>query len=289
MRDLISPKTRLELREYFVGTSLSIITDAFRTAGIRCNESFDPGLSGERRTLVEQYYNTLDFSRWDDVRKVISVLEHVLDDLEVVESGNDLYRKPHATAAKERLLRTLRRDGFEWSAGRLLPPPDLISISNIHDAIAGLDAPELSRQLTRLRDSVNDDPSLAVGTAKEMLETACKTILEERGMTPNSSWDVGDLLKETRKSLKLLPDDIPSAAKGAQTIKRLLSNLGQLGVGLSELRNLYGSGHGRTGGKRGISPRHARLAVGSATTLIQFLFETHQEREQDPECPEGHS
>lgn len=32
-----------------------------------------------------------------------------------------------------------------------------------------------------MRESVDEDPALAVGTAKELIETVCKTIMEERG------------------------------------------------------------------------------------------------------------
>jgi hypothetical protein len=278
-RELLSPKTRQNLREYFVGTSLAIIGDVFDAARIRCDRSYDPPVGGQRRTLVEQYYHTLDFSRWDDVKKLLVVYEGVLDDLEDALLSNDQYRRDQAKRDKESLLRLLRRDGFEWSNGHLVPPADLIGVSGLHDAVAALDAPELNRQVSRLRDSVNEDPGLAIGTAKEMLETTCKTILEARGVTLDRDWDVPALLKQTRKVLTLLPEDIPAAARGSDTIKRLLNNLGQIGVGLSELRNLYGSGHGRSGSTRGLSPRHARLAVGAVTTLVLFLFETHEERQ----------
>jgi hypothetical protein len=69
--------------------------------------------------------------------------------------------------------------------------------------VAGLDAPEINRQLGRLRESVNNDPALAVGTTKEMLETTCKTILNESDIEVDPNWDVGELLKQTRKALKL--------------------------------------------------------------------------------------
>lgn len=278
--ELISGSTRLAFREYFVGTTLSVIGDAFRAAGIKCASDFDPDLSGERRSLVEQYYHTLDFSRWDDVRRVLVVYEHVLDELEVGADATDHFRSEYAKQELEKLLRALRRDGIKWNDGRLIAPSHMITIANVHDAIAGLDAPELNRQVARLRDSVNDDPGLAVGTAKEMLETTCKTILEDTGVRVDPSWDATELLKQTRKILSLLPEDVPAAAKGAETIKRVLSNLGQLGVGLAELRNLYGSGHGRSGGAKGLSPRHARLAVGAASTLVLFLFETYEERKR---------
>ncbi len=282
-RDLVSAKTRLEFREHFVGTTLAVISDAFQVADIACDTRFTPQQSGQRRSLVEQYYHTLDFTRWDDVRRVLIVFEHVLDALQHRTQSTDQYQRQYATDELGKLTRCLDRDGYHWDGTRLQPHRDLISVSNIQDAVAGLDAPELGRQLARLRDSVNQDPALAIGTAKEMLETTCKTILEASGVTVDPGWDVPFLLKETRKKLKLLPEDVPAPAKGADTIQRLLSNLGQVGIGLSELRNLYGSGHGRGGKAKGLGPRHARLAVGAVSTLVQFLFETHHERQTSSE------
>ena len=85
-------------------------------------------------------------------------------------------------------------------------------------------------------------------------------------------------LREARKALGLIPESVPNSAKGAETIRRLLSNLGNVAQGLGELRNLYGTGHGKTGNAKGLSPRHAKLAVGAAATLATFLLETHSDR-----------
>lgn len=57
-----------------------------------------------------------------------------------------------------------------------------------------------------------------------------------------------------------------------------MSNLASVTQGLAEIRNLYGTGHGKDGKRRGLLPRHARLAVGAATTLVTFLLDTHRER-----------
>jgi hypothetical protein len=126
-----------------------------------------------------------------------------------------------------------------------------------------------------MESSVDADPGLAIGTAKELIETVCKTILTERGKTISGTPDIPTLTKETFKALKLVPDDVPDAAKGSEVIKRLLSNLGTVGNGLAELRGLYGSGHGKHAQASGLKPRHAKLAVGAASSLATFLFETH--------------
>lgn len=130
----------------------------------------------------------------------------------------------------------------------------------------------------RMRAAVDDDPALAIGTAKELLETTCKTILHEREVEIDPAWDIARLVKEARAALELLPEDVPDSARGAQVAKRLLSNLGSIAQGLAELRNLYGTGHGRHGRGGGPGPRHARLAVGAAAALATFLFETHEHR-----------
>jgi len=80
--------------------------------------------------------------------------------------------------------------------------------------------------------------------------------------------------------LKLTPDDIPDAAKAAGTIRRLLSNLATVTQGLAELRNLYGTGHGKSATSKGLTSRHAKLAAGAATALAVFLFETHEARDE---------
>jgi hypothetical protein len=140
-----------------------------------------------------------------------------------------------------------------------------------------LDAKHLAEQIRRLEASVESDPSLAIGTAKELIETCCKTILAERGVTISVTPDVPTLTKATLKELKLVPEGVPDSTRGADIIKRLLSNLGTIGNGLAELRGLYGTGHGKHGNASGLGVRHAKLAVGAAATLAMFLFETHEQ------------
>lgn len=151
------------------------------------------------------------------------------------------------------------------------------SLSPLMEHAKVMNANHLAEQIRRLEASVETDPSLAIGTAKELIETCCKTILAERGKPVSGTPDVSTLTKLTLKELKLVPEGVPDAVRGADVIKRLLSNLGTIGNGLAELRGLYGTGHGKHGSATGLSPRHAKLAVGAAATLTVFLFETHME------------
>lgn len=280
-KDLISKKTRTEFREYFVGTSLREIEAEFDAADVPLDQAYEPPTTGQRRSLVEQYYHAVDWSNWHDVRRVLTVYENVLSDLENRSESNATFGYSNSEWAREKfasLKKWIERDGYKFEDGKLTPIGKSIDLTDIQKHAEGFDIPELQRQIARIIESVDEDPSLAIGTAKELIETTCKTILSDHGIESDDSLDITKLVKETRKHLGLVPESIPSAAKGAEVIQRILSNLGTIAQGLSELRNLYGTGHGKHGKSKGLSPRHARLAVGAAATLAMFLLETHQDR-----------
>lgn len=141
-----------------------------------------------------------------------------------------------------------------------------------------VDADYIHRQINRMTSALDTDPDLAIGTAKELVETCCRTILAARGKPVSDKPEVLPLVRRALEELKLVPDGVPDAQKGAKSIKSLLGNLATITQSLAELRNLYGTGHGKDGKTTGLSTRHARLAVGAATSLAVFLFDTHQER-----------
>jgi len=152
----------------------------------------------------------------------------------------------------------------------------VLRAKNVADA---LDAGWMAKEIERLENGIDRDPALAIGTAKELIETCCKTILTKRGVTFTKSEDLGELTKKVTKELRLVPEGISEEAKGAENIRLVLRNLTQLTNNLAQLRGLYGTGHGRDGNHRGLQPRHARLAVASAVAFIDFVSETYRQRE----------
>lgn len=142
-----------------------------------------------------------------------------------------------------------------------------------------LDAGWMAKEIERLEQAVDRDPALAIGTAKELVESCCKSLLNKRGVSFTKSEDLGELTKKVTKELQLVPEGITDETKGAENIRLILRNLTQLTNNLAQLRGLYGTGHGRDGQHRGLQPRHARLAVASAVAFIDFVAETYAQRE----------
>lgn len=155
----------------------------------------------------------------------------------------------------------------------------VMAVTRARVAADVLEAGWMKHEITRMEKAIHTDPSLAIGTAKEVVETCCKTILTRRGQVPPKGADIPMLVKLTAKELNLIPDGIPDAAKGADAIRMILRSLATMTQGLAELRGLYGTGHGRDGKHRGLQPRHARLAVAASIAFVDFVAETYRERE----------
>lgn len=280
-RDLISIKTRQAFREFLVGWTLREIADKFDAAGVPCDLEYQPPVAGQRRSFVEQYYHAVDWTNWSDVRKVLHAYENIIT--RVMQFVRNIEPWDQITAERERtrvgaLIEWLRKDGFVWVDGRIISGPGMPSLDHIKEMASSFDAKYLAEQIRRMEQSVEADPTLAIGTAKELVETCCYTILAERGKPVRGKPDIPALAKATLKELGLVPEGIPEVAKGSEIIKRLLSNLATIVQGLAELRGLYGTGHGKEWRTRSLKSRHAKLAVGAAATLATFLFETHKEK-----------
>ncbi|MCD4788961.1 MAG: abortive infection family protein [Bacteroidales bacterium] len=184
----------------------------------------------------------------------------------------------------------LKNDGFEIIVKTKISGKPLFAVRNIltknttieksnKELTERLNADYVSSQINLMESSVESAPHVTIGIAKELIETCCKKILTEREIQPDKKWDLLTLVKETNKTLELTPKDIPDEKKASKTIRTILGSLSAVVHGICELRNDYGSGHGKDYKFKGLGSRHAKLAAGAASTLAIFLLETHEIRE----------
>ena len=155
--------------------------------------------------------------------------------------------------------------------------------TTIVDKVIAVDLAQLHVNIQRIRSVIEEDPALAIGSSKELVEATCKAILASRNVTFSASADIPDLVALVAKELNLVAATVTDVTKGAQSIRRVLGSLANTVQGLTELRNLYGSGHGKAPGQRGLGARHARLCAGAASTLATFLVETASEKAGAPD------
>lgn len=274
--DIISKKTRSEFKEYFVTTTLREIESYFDNHDIPFTEHpNDTNYGGQRRTLVENYYVGVDWENPSILRKVLNVYQDVLNDL---ADNKNVWNTEQNKVWFDKLSKFLLRDGFEFSNGKLSSVGQIVSFEDLQNATDLLDKTHFQEYIDRIKKSITEDPGLAIGSTKELVESTLKTILNKSEIPFDKNDDVPKLLKSVQKALELVPDDVDDSKKGSDIIKILLSNLSQVVIKLTELRNLYGTGHGKENARKGLNDRHAKLAVGAGITLATFLLETFEHR-----------
>jgi hypothetical protein len=162
-------------------------------------------------------------------------------------------------------------------AARELVLDALHPIESVKAVGASLSADYLTRQITRMGSALANDPELALGTAKELIETCCKTIAADRGTPADEGWNIPKLVHHTLQCMSLVPAQGWQDDSVDKTVRKTLGNLAQIAQRVAELRNLCGTGHGKLATASAPSQRYVKLAVNAACTLAVFLFETHTE------------
>jgi Abortive infection C-terminus len=163
---------------------------------------------------------------------------------------------PEATT----LPRSLQRDGAPVDdEGQLLgsATPSLFPLSG---TTSSQKPRAVIEHLDRITASIDNDPAAVLASAKELVETACKLILDDLADAYNQRAELADLYKTTAQALRVSRDSVPGSAKGSQTAQRILQNLASTVQGLAELRNELGLGHGRAKPSPALA-RHARLSA----------------------------
>lgn len=164
-------------------------------------------------------------------------------------------------------LRQNDQSAYQQLYGGASAALSVVRASGLNSAI------DVNQAVTRIQRALHDDPEQALGSAKELVETVVKKILVDHGET-NVNDDLPRLIKKVQQKLNLDPGTVAPSTPGVDAVRMMLSGLGQILHGLGELRNLYGTGHGKIG-PTGLEERHAQLAVTAAGAAAAFLMETH--------------
>lgn len=117
------------------------------------------------------------------------------------------------------------------------------------------------------------DPDGAITSARTLLETVCKRILDEAGEKYSDKDDLPALYKGVANKLNIAPSQHTEDA-----FKRILGGATSVVEGLGSLRNKIGDAHGQGGKPIRPVARHAQLAVNLAGTVATFLIETWMAR-----------
>jgi hypothetical protein len=252
-----------------VGWTLREISDAFNDHGFSADYSYDPPTSGERRSLVEQFYVSIDWSSHADAERILGVYEALIDAAERNEALD-----PYAANVmwSSKFTRMLARDGIERDGtGRLRPAWASVESRVVGELPAESSIPMLLR---RMWINVEENPDAAIGAAKEAIEATAKYLITENGEQVGASESMPSLVARAQQSLGVHAKSVTTTKKSAETIKSILGALSHAALGVNELRRDYGTGHGRPTRASALTSRHARLAAQAADAWTRFMLDT---------------
>ena len=136
---------------------------------------------------------------------------------------------------------------------------------------------QIRQQVEGIEKAVHDQPAMVFDLAKALVETICKTILDELGVGYGNNFDAPKLLRETLSRLQLFPSGHGSPSDVTESIKKTANGLMTTVQGLCNLRTREGMvSHGREAFSVNLEPVQALLAASAADTVAGFLWNVHK-------------
>jgi hypothetical protein len=136
-----------------------------------------------------------------------------------------------------------------------------------------LDTKYVNKKLELINDALKkENTDIAIGTAKELLETTCKSILKYRNVVIDTDWSLPQIIKKTSENLDVLPKDVDNANNAEKSVKQIIGGISSIVHGVAELRNSYGTGHGKNADFKGLETSYAKLLVGVVYDIASFYL-----------------
>ena len=182
--------------------------------------------------------------------------------------------------------RYLRGDGYELYFRYNISSMPIYGVRKIETGIdiqeksiqQYLDSEYVLSKVNLMKSMVKTNTDLALGSAKELLEIVCKSILSEKKISYTDDMTLSKLFKETINSVGILESSSASNKEQAdRSIRQILSGLNSVIQGVSELRNGYGSGHGKEASFKRLEPQYVEFVVSIVSNIVVFILQINGE------------
>ena len=236
----------------------------------------EQGAPGEppEGNCVNKCINWLKRRNSDSSLDSFRVLGGVLEEFMEVEISQQDFNRSQWEDGRDRVQRILARYGLSYRDGGLIVGSATgTPTRSLLDMLRSTDFEGVDYEFDRALSSIDDDPEDALTAACSVVESLCKIFIEDEALELPSKQTIGNLWKVVAGNLGFNPSRLED-----DDLKRILSGLASIVDGLGALRTHAGSAHGRGRTRYKLSPRHARLAVHSAHTLVIFVMESWDEK-----------
>jgi hypothetical protein len=229
---------------------------------------------GSKATKVQEWLRRTNRDESVDPMRVLgSIVEgHFEADLSDEGLIGELRR-----SRKEKLEAAFARCGLRYTTGGVVGTGLGTATQTLEDLIRGRDISALDEEFARAVRNVEASPREAVSAACNILESTCKVYIADEHLTLPAKQDLQGVWGVVRKDLGL-----DASVLEDQDLKQIISGLLSVVSGIGALRTHASSAHGRGRNAYRLEPRHARLAIHAAHTVVAFVLETWDRRKGLP-------
>lgn len=134
----------------------------------------------------------------------------------------------------------------------------------------------IEEQVKALERAVVENPGLAFDLAKTLIESACKSIITERGGRVEKNDEMSDLFRKVKGVVPFLPPASAGESGARKSLEQTLNGLNTALQGVCELRNACGfASHGSDGPRPMMERVQVLLAAQAADAIVGFLYSAH--------------
>ncbi|WP_319584911.1 abortive infection family protein [uncultured Pseudodesulfovibrio sp.] len=217
---------------------------------------------------------TDDIIPYDILGKVVEeYMEMELPESYPWEGPNTFTEKVKTNRGKIEAI--LAKYGYAYFAGGMVRKAGATGATQTLDQLLKKrDHAAIDDEFKRAMENIEADQPAALTAACAIVEALCKVYIDaHRDLERPKRESISALWNVVKKHLGLDPSIIED-----DDLKKIITGTGSIVEGLGALRTHAGSAHGRTNETRyKLKPRHVRLAVHAAHTLVTFVLETWEE------------
>lgn len=186
----------------------------------------------------------------------------------------------HRKTRKDKLEKVLAASGLQYIRGGYVSTGSAAPSKTLETVIRERNFSSINEEFERALKNVEANPREAISAACNILESVCKIYIEDEELETPAKLDLQNVWSAVRKDLGFDPSMVAD-----NDLKEILSGMIAVVKGIAALRTHASSAHGMGRKAYKAEPRHARLAIHSAHTLVLFILESWDKKKSAKSAP----
>jgi len=176
---------------------------------------------------------------------------------------------------REVVNKALGKYGYSYVNGGFITAGGSKPSISLQEAIHGRNMPAIEMEFNRALEHVHKEPKESVSAACNIVESVCKIYIADERLSMPAKQDLQSVWRVVKEDLGMNPQTIED-----NDLRKILTGLFSIVDGIGAFRTHASTAHGAGRKSYKVLPRHARLAINSAHSLVLYILETWDDRKK---------